>query len=652
MTRSTLAGLLATTALIAAGTASAQNSEEDYAFLGTIRIEAADAQANLGNDEITSEEIEGRNPATIKDVFAGESSVTVSGGTPIAQKVFVNGIEESLLSVTIDGARQNKSAFHHTGNVLIDPFLLKAIEVSKGLAPADAGPGALAGAIAYETVDARDLLEAGDTFGGLFKVGAYDNGPGYRASLALFGQLGGFEYLLSATRQDGDSYEDGDGTVIGGTEADFDDYMLKLAYTTDSGHRFEFSASDTKDSGERMAQPGPGGIYFLRPDFALVPGRENVLVDGLSERRSYILTYTNEAPTGWFAPTVQLTYNEQEVDVSGVYGINTSFSGTFENEFTIANGTVTAGLDFYHDTAEGEGRGPGPFGSSGKEKVTNVGVFAQARQDLNEIFSVSYGARYDWNTFTGADGSEFEDGDFSLNAAVDVILSDRLTLNAGWATSFGGYELGEAALINFGTDWDYTGLKPSRATAARVGLRYASGPWTWSAALFQTDIEDIAAVLPTAGARGQTSDMTSQGYEAALRYGWDSGFASINYTFADVELDEETIGSTAYYIGRPIGHLFALEAGWAINDQWGIGGSAEIALDNDDAAIPLPGYEVLNLYATYTPPQIENLEIRFDVRNVFNETYSARSSDGIDVTTVTPLTEPGRTFGLTATVKF
>lgn len=123
-------------------------------FLGEIRIESSQAQAALGNEQIRSARIERRNAATTADLFVGESAITASGGAAIAQKVFVNGIEESLLSVTIDGARQNKSAFHHTGNVLIDPALVKKVEVNAGLAPADSGPNALAGTIALSaTID-------------------------------------------------------------------------------------------------------------------------------------------------------------------------------------------------------------------------------------------------------------------------------------------------------------------------------------------------------------------------------------------------------------------------------------------------------------------------------------------------------------------
>lgn len=192
---------------------------------------------NVGN---TQDEIEARNAATIADVFTRESAVTASDGAPIAQKVFVNGIEESLLSVTIDGARQNKSAFHHTGNVLLDPALFKSVEVSAGLAPADNGPNALAGSIAYTTKDAGDLLEDGDTFGGIYSLSAGTNGQGFCNTLTVFGQEGAFEYLLSGTRASGNDYEDGAGVEAPGTGA--------------GGGRLSFPASKTTGDGNRAGQ--------------------------------------------------------------------------------------------------------------------------------------------------------------------------------------------------------------------------------------------------------------------------------------------------------------------------------------------------------------------------------------------------------------
>lgn len=620
--------------------------------LDPIRIEASAAQDLLGNTEIDEDDIEDRNPSTIKDVFQGESSITASGGAAIGEKVFVNGIEESLLSVTIDGARQNKSAFHHSGNVLLDPALLKSVEVSEGIAPADAGPGALAGSIAYTTKDARDFLEPGDLYGGFVSAEVGTNGQDFRGSLALAGQLGNFEYLLSTTRQIGDAYEDGDGDEVPGTEPDVEDYLAKVAYTSDTGHRFSFSASKTEDTGERAAQAGPGGLLFIRPDFASVVGRDSVFIDGLARRTSYIFDYTDEQPEGWLAPSFQLTYNKQEIDAGGVYGENESFSGTLSNEFALSNGTVNAGLDFFDESTEGEIQGEPPFDMEGEETMWNVGVFAQARQDLTDRISVSYGGRYDYQEFEGVDGSDFDGDGLSANGSVDVILTQNIIFNAGYASSWGGYELGKSAVVNLSGPWTYDGFTSSRANAGRVGLRFESGPFTASGAYFKTDVDDITAVLPEAGERGATSDATSEGFDGSLAYEGGRGFVRLNYTYADVELNGDTIGSTAYYIGRPVGHLFGLSGGYEFNDQWQAGASAEIALDNDDTAIDLDGYEVVDIYAAYSPRQYQNLQVRFDIRNLFDETFADRSSDGIDTDATVPLNEPGRTFAVTARVMF
>jgi hemoglobin/transferrin/lactoferrin receptor protein len=629
---------------------------DDAVQLQELRVVGPNAQALLGNNTITPEQIELRNPMNVRDVFAGESSITTSGGADIATKIMVNGIEESLLSVSIDGARQNKSAFHHTGNVLLDPDLLKAVKVTKGLAPADAGPGALGGSLSYETKDAADLLEVGDNFGAKLTLAAGNNQGVGRGNVSVYGRGSGVEFVLSGARTVSSDYKDASGTRITGTGADMGNGIAKLAYTTLGGHRLEFVASKTEDSGERAAQVGPGGGLFARPDFLAVVGSTTTIVNATSKRDSYTLTYSTENPHEWFNPVFQLTYNEQEIDVVSAYGRNQSFSGTFKNEFDFYNGYLTAGLDFFDEKATGHViRANGAQASGGNEKNENIGIFIQAVQDLGSRFSVSYGARYDWQDFTGATGSNFSasDSGASANASVDVILTDSITFNAGYGWTWGGYELGEAALVNLGGTWTYTGFTTSRANTARAGFRFEHGPIAANVALFNTQIDDINDILPTSQNRGDTDNIESTGLEGGIGYTSSDWFAKMNYTFADVTLDNSTVGSTAYYYGRPVGHIFAFESGWQYNDQLGMGGTAELALENDNVSTtPLSGYGVVNLYGTYEPKQFDILKLRLDVQNLFNEKYSSRASDGLGLTNVVPLNEPGRRFMLTASMTF
>lgn len=452
---------------------------------------------------------------------------------------------------------------------------------------------------------------------------------------------------MSGTRATGDDYDDGSGDSILGTGADLTDYIAKFAYTSQSGKRLSFSASETTDNGLRASQGG-----FIRPDFAAVIGRDSELYEALSQRKSYTLTYQDENPSGIFAPYVQLSYNEQAMDVGSLCGVNKSFSGVFSNEFSLRNGSVNVGLDFFDESAEGYDNTASPRSSNEREDLSNIGVFAQARQDLPDRISVSYGARYDWASFDGADGTDFDASGASVNGSVDFVLNDQWTLNAGAASSWGGYELGEAALVNFRTAWNYDGFATSRANALRLGLRYEDGPWSAKAALFNTEIEDINAVLPTNGARGVTDDLTSRGFDGSVTYTGAKGFATLNYTYADVKTNDTTTETTAYYLGRPVGHIFGLEAGYDVTPEWRVGGTAQIALKNDDTEVTLDGYEVVNIYAEYKPQRVENLSVRMDVQNLFDADYASRSSDGLGLSNVVPLSEPGRTISLTASIKF
>ena len=72
--------------------------------------------------------IEALQPQDMKDLFKNESSVSVGGSIPINQKVYVRGVEETAMLVTVDGARQNNKVFHYQRAIQMEELVQQDLE--------------------------------------------------------------------------------------------------------------------------------------------------------------------------------------------------------------------------------------------------------------------------------------------------------------------------------------------------------------------------------------------------------------------------------------------------------------------------------------------------------------------------------------------
>ncbi len=610
-----------------------------------------------GEIVISSEDLRRKNPANIADVFSGEPGISVGSSLPMSQKVYVHGIEETSLAVTMDGGRQNNKVFHHNGTNLIDPGLLKAVNVDAGVAPADAGPGALAGAISYETIDARDLLD-GDGFGG-FVTSSYNfNSNTVTTGLSAYGMRDGLEFLGYFNFGTGNDFTAGNGQEVQGTSTDLLSGLGKLAYEFDSGDRFEISHDSIRDDAPRPFRANMGSTTGSKP-------WEPRIRDYTLERGNTVFTYTDSTPEGWWDPTLLLAYSKTEVEVpvypkpapgipvsyQGV-GASDSFNGKFENKFSFDIGNVIAGIDFYDDEAKLR-----DLFDPGSEKARNVGLYAQARLEPFERTRLSFGARGDNQRFTGTTGQTWNNSGFSGNVSGEYdLVEDLLTAKAGYSHVWAGIPLAENFIIN--PNWDYgNGPKPVTADNYILGLEANYNGFTVEGSVFQTDLDD-ARTPRFAVARGiEAHDVRSRGFEIGGGYNWGDGYFKVKYANIDVEIDGKPADSDlGTYLATPAGQIITLQAVHTLTD-WGVtfGADAEIALDYDDVAAgskPLQGYEVFNAFVEYVPPQRPNLTLRAELKNIFDETYSDRATYGQEFGQVTPLYEPGRSFILTARATF
>lgn len=607
---------------------------------------------------ISAQEIERRNPQNLQQIFETTPSVTVASGGPANQRLFVNGIDQSKVAIQIDGARQQNTVWHHNGDFGISPFFLKSLEVEEGVAPADAGFAALAGAIQAETKDVGDLLLPGQSLGGTL-IGEYEtNSNTYRVTTAAYGEAKGWELMGIFDRADGSDYKDGDGDTQTGTEENLYSGLAKLGYESQSGHRIVASGEYYYDKADRRLRPN---LYLPSQPF---------LNENTAKRLTATVTYTNSKPSDLFNPDITLYYNRNVLErpndndytrPSGDFNsYNDEIGGKAENVFSFDFGTVTAGADFFntHVTVDRF-----HFDDSVSESIFDVGFYTQARVEPIEDLLVSTGLRVDVQSYHSVDDKRFNSVGASPNISAAYNLFEGFWVNAGYSYVFGGINQSEAALFH-ARDYAYSDdLKPSYAHNVKAGATYAIAGLSLGGNWFYTKMTNVEAydyaASPSLRVNGE--DLISKGYNVFARYDWPTAFVSGAFNHTDLEYDGRTATPSDTNTANAVGDILALEAGVALPD-YGVtfGSSAEIAFDFEDQDLldagfsALEDYQAWNLYATWAPvPLAPHLVLRFDVRNLLDQQYVPRGSFyALAPRGIEPVYAPGRSFLVSTTLQF
>ncbi|MTI08712.1 TonB-dependent receptor plug domain-containing protein [Curvivirga aplysinae] len=602
-----------------------------------------------GGVQLTAEEIERYDPQTLKDIFRQEPGVKVGSPNAVSQKIYVNGIEDTNLAVDIDGARQANKTYHHVGTTIVDPGMLKSIKVETGVAPADAGPGAMAGSISVETKDGRDLVEPGELYAGFAKVTYNSNTRGFSEDLAVGMEAEGFDILGYVTHENGDDYHDGDGEIVEGTSPAAENYLMKFGYTANNGYRIKFSANQFIDNATRSGRPN-----FLVSFGDPAPTEYR--------RQNFTLSFGDETPTTMWDPQVTLAYTDTELRTTvplpfgsfaplDIHADVRTVNGKVQNTFTTEYGKITTGFDYYEDHGNG-----GRAGYRGTETTDDLGIFVQGRMNITEDLRSSLGARYDWNDFEGADGTKFDDKGYSANLNLEYDLTNEVMFYGGGSTVFGAVPLSEVGFKQ--ASLTYNDMKTSRSYNTKMGMVYEAGSVSFDGNVYSTAIDDANDIDDSN--RGSVDNVTTNGFNLNLKYTYGDGFVRGGYSKAKVRVNSEVPTSTSsHYQGILMGDSMNLEIHHDLPD-WGvrIGTTNEYFFENDDTeealGYALEKYFVSNVYAEYNPEEIEDWTFRFDVRNLFDSVYAARTNVGADSTnsSVDPYNDPGRTVLLSAKLDF
>lgn len=628
---------LAITAALSVSSVSAMAEEDKITVIG---------QSVKADTVIGQETLERYQATDLEEVFRHSPEIRVGGGFSTAQKIYVRGIEDTNLNVTIDGAQQAGYLFHHQGRVSIEPELLKQVEVQAGAGLATDGPGALGGAIRFITKDPEDLLRDNEQMGGLFKLGYFDNTQGVKTHASVFGRLSdSTSALVSLTRQDSDNIQDGHGHEQHNTSSEQDSGLIKVVSRLSDDQTLRISHDFRYDDGTRNVRP-----HFISADwnqsnqqeshrdttnlqYNFNPGRDDI---DLQANLFYTKAYLTQNPA------------DSEKDGAGVKSIGLDLRNTHK----IADHTLTYGADYRRDT--GYYINPGDSGPSDDEVVHVAGLYLQDSIRLTPALTMNAGVRYDHYDMNDNIGQTFKDDGLSPNLGLNYTISDALEVYAGYATALRGVNVKEAYLLNFATN--DPNRKAEEADNFEVGFNYTRQRLSYGATAYISHIEN-AVSRTSRSVVGNEGDVKNKGITAYLDYQWDNTQLHLGYSYNRPEIDGKPLDDGDMAIGTATGDSLNIEISHTL-DQYNLelGGSAELVqrlTEVPEDRSEKPAYEVVDVYAKWYPGGNEDLSVTLTVKNLLDAYYLDHASYGKGSSgDIIGLPEAGRDIRLSLATRF
>lgn len=633
---------------------------------------------------VTGDDLRARAVRDIREALQNEVGVSVGGGgNAIAQKIYVRGIEDMLLTFTLDGVPQGGNIYHHQGRVMIDPSLIKRIEIDKGGTVASVGPGGLAGSVRMTTRDARDLLRPGQSFGGLLTGGLSSN-KGDRVGAAIYGELAGdLDFLVSRNRNETRDYRDGDGNTQPQTASEQNSTLAKFNWHPAQAHALSLGYHGISDEGTRFLRPHMVGFAHPVASNVAMPQKleqDTVTVgyrfDGADRLPAVELTgfldetsnaRTNVAPI--FAKPAGYRYGE-ELTVEGANALLTADLGSARLRYGLnhhdrkakAVNPVMTGV-----VKENIGRA-----NTSEESARVSGIFVEADMPLGSMFLLDFGARYDWYDYTDPYGQDFSSSGLSPNAAVTWLATDALSFRLGASRTERGVGLGEAFFIDNGGGVDnasmyaaHPSLGPETAKNVELGANYRSGPWDLKAAVFRMTIDDFIDYRrtfesPNDHFRGNVGQVKSDGYEVGGEYRAGNLRVGASVAQARPKLNGVDLDDTNFSLGVSTGRTWLVNLGYVV-PAWNLdlGWNARVVEKHEHrnaagvVTLVKDAYTVHDVHANWQPLGHDRLRVTLAVNNLFDEFYFDQSTYGLSSgDTVLGYPEPGRDVRLNLTWQF
>lgn len=289
---------------------------------------------------------ENQTASSAADLLRTVPGLTLDGtGRTNGQDVNLRGYDRRGVLVLVDGVRQGTDT-GHLNSTFLDPALIKRIEVVRGPSALLYGSGALGGVIAYDTADAKDLLEAGQNSGyrvfGTAATGDHSLGMGASA----FGRTDTLDGLLAWSSRDRGDLRQSDGTTAPNDEA-INNMLAKGSWKIDSAQTLAGSLRYYNNDAREPKNPQTSAADASNP----MTNRSTI-------QRDAQLTYSlAPADNDWLNADAHIYWSEarinaQNADNTGEFRKQTTKGGKIDNRsrlFTdsFASHLLTYGGEYY-----------------------------------------------------------------------------------------------------------------------------------------------------------------------------------------------------------------------------------------------------------------------------------------------------------------
>ncbi|HEY4200690.1 MAG TPA: TonB-dependent receptor [Devosiaceae bacterium] len=635
---------------------------------------------------LDQEDIDGKQPTTIRDALEGIPSTTVIGSDRVFGEAFnIRGIgatdsssDGSRIIVTVDGAPKFNEQYR-MGSFFSDPELYKRVEVLRGPASATLyGSGALGGAINFTTKDGADFIK--DGYSGAVRLkGEYDsNGDGTLGSVLLAQRINEtFDILATGNWRRSDDFDLADGSTLSGSAfdslsglikgtarfGDNNEQVLRLSY-----QRWQSDADnqDYAQTGTMAPFVGFGTVDRKVTDDTVVlsyenPDAANPWLD-VNLNVSYSSTQNQQRnATGAGSPLFDdVDYAYNTFQLKGDNTIDYEAEG-FANHFTFG-GLIS---QQHREASKPNGEAPSPFHPQGVEN--KLGVFVQDEAVWNDRLALIGGLRADFHDMQPSDLAldDVKGVAWSPKLAALYAINDNINIFSSVAHTERFPTLDELFSTQAAGPTTHSrvaslDLRPEMSNNFEAGFTVSGydvggleNAVSVKTTAFYNDLTDMITTTPSTVADGapyyyNVNKAHIYGVEVEGAYDSDVFFGRLAYTL--IKGEDGTTGDDLANI--PAAKLVATLG--LRNVDWGLeyGVRATIAADPAKAVADAnfdpttsKAYQSYDVFANWksTGGPLEGTEARFSIENIFDADF--RDNLSVD-------RSKGRTFKLTLAKQF